>query len=160
MNQQTPQDKAGVIIFPPLLYLLVLVTGIIISYFFPYHFIDFSIALPIGIIITFLGIASLILAAKLFRKNKNPVNPSGSTQLIICTGIYKYTRNPMYLGLTTIFIGISTITNAWFSFILLFPLLMICQKGIIEREESYLARKFGNEYLDYQSKVRRWIGYK
>jgi protein-S-isoprenylcysteine O-methyltransferase Ste14 len=63
----------------------------------------------------------------------------------------------MYLGLTTIFIGISTITNAWFSFILLFPLLMICQKGIIEREEKYLTRKFGNEYLDYQSKVRRWI---
>jgi protein-S-isoprenylcysteine O-methyltransferase Ste14 len=157
MNQQNTQDKAGVLIFPPLLYLLVLVTGILISYFFPFHFINFSIALPIGIIITVLGITSLILAATLFRKNKNPVNPSGSTQLIICSGIYKYTRNPMYLGLTTIFIGISIITNAWFSFILLFPLLMICQKGIIEREESYLTRKFGNEYLDYQSKVRRWI---
>jgi protein-S-isoprenylcysteine O-methyltransferase Ste14 len=113
-----------------------------------------------GIIITLLGITSLILAAKLFRKNKNPVNPSGSTQLIICSGIYKYTRNPMYLGLTIIFIGISTITNAWFSFILLLPLLMVCQKGIIEREEKYLTRKFGNEYLDYHSKVRRWFGNK
>jgi protein-S-isoprenylcysteine O-methyltransferase Ste14 len=157
MSHQTSQDKAGVLIFPPLLYLLVLATGIVVSYFFPHHFIDFSIALTMGIIITALGITSLILAATLFRKNKNPVNPSGSTQLIICSGIYKYTRNPMYLGLTTIFIGISTITNAWFSFILLFPLLMVCQKGIIEREEKYLTRKFGNEYLDYQSKVRRWI---
>lgn len=158
MSNQTKHDKAGVLIFPPLLYLLVLTTGTLVSYFFPYQFIDFSIALPMGIIITLLGITSLILAANLFRKNKNPVNPSGSTQLIICTGIYKYTRNPMYLGLTIIFIGISTITNSWFSFVLLFPLLMVCQKGIIEREEKYLTRKFGNEYLDYQSKVRRWIG--
>jgi protein-S-isoprenylcysteine O-methyltransferase Ste14 len=157
MSHQTTQDKAGVLIFPPLLYLLALATGILISYFFPHHFIDFSVALPIGIIITVLGITSLILAASLFRKNKNPVNPSGSTQLIIGSGIYKYTRNPMYLGLTFIFIGISTITNAWFSFILLFPLLIVCQKGIIEREERYLTRKFGNEYLDYQSKVRRWL---
>jgi protein-S-isoprenylcysteine O-methyltransferase Ste14 len=160
MNHQTTQDKAGVLIFPPLMYLLALATGILISYFFPHHFIDFSIALPFGIIITILGITSLILAASLFRKNKNPVNPSGSTQLIICSGIYKYTRNPMYLGLTIIFIGLSIISNAWFSFIILFPLLIVCQKGIIEREERYLTRKFGNEYLEYQSKVRRWIGYK
>ena len=157
MSDQTTQDKAGVIIFPPLLYLLVLTTGILVSYFFPHHFIDFSIALPMGIFITVLGITTLILAASLFRKNKNPVNPSGSTQLIICSGIYKYTRNPMYLSLTIIFIGISTISNAWFSFVLLLPLLMVCQKGIIEREERYLTRKFGNEYLVYLSKVRRWI---
>jgi len=157
MSNQTNQDKAGVLIFPPLLYLLVLSTGIIVSYFFPQHFINFSIAMPIGIIFSITGITTLILAATLFRKNKNPVNPSGSTQLIICSGIYKYTRNPMYLSLTLIFIGISIITNSWFSFVLLLPLLLICQKGIIEREEKYLTRKFGDEYLKYKAKVRRWI---
>ncbi len=157
MSNQTNQDKAGVLIFPPLLYLLVLSTGIIVSYFFPQHFINFSIAMPMGIIFTITGITTLILAATLFRKNKNPVNPSGSTQLIICSGIYKYTRNPMYLSLTLIFTGISIITNSWFSFVLLLPLLLICQKGIIEREEKYLTRKFGDEYLKYKAKVRRWI---
>lgn len=157
MSNQTNQDKAGVLIFPPLLYLLVLSTGIIVSYFFSQHFINFSIAMPIGIIFSITGITTLILAATLFRKNKNPVNPSGSTQLIICSGIYKYTRNPMYLSLTLIFTGISIITNSWFSFVLLIPLLLICQKGIIEREEKYLTRKFGDEYLKYKAKVRRWI---
>lgn len=157
MSNQTIQDKAGVLIFPPLLYLLVLATGILVSYFFPQHLINFSIAMPMGILFLITGITTLILAATLFRKNKNPVNPSGSTQLIICSGIYKYTRNPMYLSLTLIFTGISIITNAWFSFVLLFPLLLICQKGIIEREEKYLTRKFGDEYLNYKSKVRRWI---
>jgi len=157
MSNQTIQDKAGVLIFPPLLYLLVLATGILVSYFFPQHLINFSIAMPMGILFLITGITTLILAATLFRKNKNPVNPSGSTQLIICSGIYKYTRNPMYLSLTLIFTGISIITNAWFSFVLLFPLLLICQKGIIEREEKYLTRKFGNEYLNYKEKVRRWI---
>jgi protein-S-isoprenylcysteine O-methyltransferase Ste14 len=157
MSIQTSKDKAGVLIFPPLLYLLVLATGILVSYFFPRRLIDFSIALLIGIIISIIGITTLILAANLFRKNKNPVNPSGSTQLIICSGIYKYTRNPMYLSLTCIFIGVSIITNSWFSFVLLLPLLTICQKGIIEREEKYLTQKFGDEYLSYKSKVRRWI---
>jgi len=70
-----------------------------------------------------------------------------------------FTNTPeiRYLSLTLIFTGISIITNAWFSFVLLFPLLLICQKGIIEREEKYLTRKFGNEYLNYKEKVRRWI---
>ena len=157
MSNRTTSDKAGVLMFPPLLYLLVLATGILISYFFPKQLIGFSIALPMGIIISMAGIASLIFAAHLFRKNKNPVNPSGSTQLIISNGIYKYTRNPMYLSLTIIYTGISIITNAWFSFVLLFPLLIVVQKGIIEREEKYLTRKFGDEYLAYKGKVRRWI---
>lgn len=157
MSEQTLPDKAGVIMFPPLLYLLVLLTGILLSYCFPYQLIKSDIALPLGIVIAATGITTLLFAATLFRKKKNPVNPSGSTKLIISSGIYQYTRNPMYLSLTLIYTGISIITNSWFSFIFLFPLLIVVQKGIIEREEKYLTRKFGNDYLAYKEKVRRWI---
>ena len=157
MSNKTAPDKAGVIIFPPLLYVLFLVAGILFSYFFPHQILSFPVALSLGLFIFVIGFATLFTAANLFVKSKNPVNPSGSTQLIISSGIYKYTRNPMYVGLTIIFIGISLIFNAWVSFILLIPLLVIVQKGIIEREEKYLTRKFGNQYLSYKSKVRRWL---
>lgn len=157
MEKQENQDKAGVIIFPPLLYLINLTAGIAISYFFPYKFLSSNFATPTGIVIAIAGVALLIGAARTFVKNKNPVNPSGSTQLIISAGIYKYTRNPMYLGVTLFYTGISMLLNAWFSFVLLIPVLIVVQKGIIEREEKYLTRKFGNEYLNYKSKVRRWI---
>jgi protein-S-isoprenylcysteine O-methyltransferase Ste14 len=157
MSNQPIPDKAGVIIFPPLLYFIVLVAGLAISYIFSYKFLSPDFAFPIGGVLLIAGFAILFRAARTFVKNNNPVNPSGSTQLIISSGIYQYTRNPMYLGLTMIFMGISILTNAWFSFVLLPPLLMIVQKGIIEREEKYLTRKFGNEYLNYKSKVRRWL---
>ena len=157
MNTQNLPDKAGVIMFPPLLYVLVLLAGIAISLIFPNHFINFSIALPLGSLLFLSGLFTMLRAGRTFIKNKNPINPSGSTQLIIKSGIYKYTRNPMYVSFSIMYVGISLLTNAWCSFLLLFPLLVLVQKGLIEREERYLTRKFGGEYVDYKTKVRRWI---
>ncbi len=157
MDNQTFPDKAGVIMFPPLLYALVLIAGIAVSKFFPYHFINLQLALPLGIFILAAGFVNLFRAARIFVQKKNPINPAASTKLIINMGIYKYTRNPMYLSFAIMYTGISILTNSWCSLLLLFPLLVLVQKGIIEREEQYLTRKFGAEYLAYKSKVRRWI---
>ena len=157
MDNQTFPDKAGVIMFPPLLYALVLIAGITASQFFPYHFINFQLALLLGSIVFLVGLTTMLRAGRTFIKNKNPINPAGSTQLIITSGIYRYTRNPMYVAFALMYIGISILTNAWCSLLMLLPLLILVQKGIIEREEKYLTRKFGAEYLAYKSKVRRWI---
>jgi protein-S-isoprenylcysteine O-methyltransferase Ste14 len=157
MDKLPIQDNAGVVIFPPLLYFITLIVSITISYLFPYNIFPAHFAIPIGAILSIAGFTLLLLGARTFVKNKNPVNPAASTQLIITIGIYQYTRNPMYLGLTIMYLGISMLLNAWSSLVLILPLLRIVQKGIIEREEKYLTRKFGNEYLNYKSKVRRWL---
>ena len=157
MSVQTTPDKAGVIIFPPILYLITLALGISISFIFPHKFLQTIWALSIGIFLLIFGLVFLFLGARTLRKNNTTVNPNGVSTTIVKEGIFRYTRNPMYVSFTIINMGISIIFNAWAGILLLFPLIVIVQKGIIEREEKYLTRKFGIEYLDYKLKVHRWL---
>lgn len=159
MNNQisTKPDQAGVIIFPPLLYLLFLAIGIILSIIFPTPILSNKTALIIGSILFAIGLSILIKAAGTLRKYKTTVNPSGATTTIVKEGIYQYTRNPMYVSFTLIYIAVSIMFNAWWGVLLLIPMLIIVQKGIIEREEKYLIQKFGEEYLSLKSKVNRWF---
>ena len=90
-------------------------------------------------------------------QHKTTIHPKGATTAIVSTGLYRYTRNPMYLSLTLIYMGVSVAINAWWGLLLLIPLLVVVQKGIIEQEEAYLSRKFGEEYLRYKAQVRRWL---
>ena len=143
--------------FPPLLYILTLALGIGGSRFYPMSLFPETAALPVGIVLLVIFFLLLFPAARIFTRNKTTVNPSGITTTIVNDGIYRYTRNPMYLAFTLFYIGVAIITQSWLCFILLLPLLILVQKGIIEREEAYLTRKFGSEYLRYKAQVRRWI---
>ncbi len=156
-NQRTLPDNAGVIMFPPLLYGLTLLVGLIVSRFFPNPFLPVTIALPVGIALLLTGFLVVRAAARNMNRHKTTIHPAGATTTIVSTGIYRFTRNPMYLSFALIYSGISLIFNSWFGFVLLIPLLVLVQKGIIEREEKYLIRKFGDDYLTYKNRVRRWI---
>jgi len=103
------------------------------------------------------GLVVVVSAVVQLNKHHTTVNPSGVTTAIVQKGIFQYSRNPMYVSFTLTYLGIMLLNNAWLGFLLLIPLLFIVQKGIIEREENYLTRKFGEEYLQYQSIVRRWF---
>ena len=82
------------------------------------------------------------------------IKPASSLQI---TGIYGITRNPMYIGLAIVYLGITCFIGNWWNLIL-FPLLLIfVQEYIIKREEKYLEAEFGQEYEEYKNKVRRWL---
>lgn len=156
MNQTSLPDKAGVIMFPPLLYLLVLVLGITVSNSFP---IVQPLAgqMPVGTLLVFAGTLIVVLAARQLNKHNTTINPSGATTAIVDGGIFRLSRNPMYLSFTLMYIGISMLLTAWFNGVLLIPLLLLVQEGIIKREERYLLRKFGDRYAAYRASVRRWF---
>ena len=78
-------------------------------------------------------------------------------QALVTEGPFHYTRNPAYLSLTMIYTAIATLANALWAIVLLPIALLVTQRGVIEREERYLERKFGEEYLNYKARVRRWI---
>lgn len=155
-TQETP-DRANVVAFPPLLFGSTLALGILLSYAFPTPLLPGSIARPVGGLLAFIGVSALLLAFRGMIENKTTINPGGSTTIIVSDGLYRYTRNPMYLSLTLIYIAVSIIANAWWGLLLLIPLLIVVQKGIIEREEQYLIHKFGDDYLRYKAQVRRWL---
>ena len=122
-----------------------------------------SIHLPyrqtVSVLILIIGLVVIISPVFDFIKSKTTVNPVKfqNVNRLVTTGIYKYSRNPMYLGM--ILIIIST-TVYYLNFLSVFsPLIFYIwiNKFQISREEIFLEGKFGNEYLKYKSKTRRWI---
>lgn len=157
MSNELKQDKAGVIIFPPLLYFIALILGILISKLFK-AFSPFNILFTaIGSFVFLLGVLLLIISVRTMNAQQTTINPKGATTTIIEIGIFKYSRNPMYISFTLILIGLLICLNSFFGLIILVPLLILVQKGIIEREETYLTQKFGSIYLSYKQRVRRWL---
>ena len=155
-NNSTP-DRANVIAFPPLLFGGMLVVGVLLRFPFPTPLLPNQTALLIGAAVVLIGLPILLLAFRQMIRNKTTIHPAGTTTTIVSNGLYAYTRNPMYLALTLLYIGVSIMTNAYWGLLLLVPLLILVQKGIIEREEHYLTQKFGEEYIRYRSRVRRWL---
>jgi protein-S-isoprenylcysteine O-methyltransferase Ste14 len=84
-------------------------------------------------------------------------SPRETSKNLTTFGPFKYSRNPIYVAMTGLYIGFALIINAIWPFVVLVPLLVVMQWGVILREEQYLALQFGEEYLNYKKNVRRWL---
>jgi protein-S-isoprenylcysteine O-methyltransferase Ste14 len=72
-------------------------------------------------------------------------------------GAYRFSRNPLYVAMTLLYLGLTFLFNSWWGVALLIPVLVVLHFGVVRREERYLERKFGEEYLAYRSQVRRYL---
>jgi protein-S-isoprenylcysteine O-methyltransferase Ste14 len=156
---ESKKDSPGVYIPPPLFYVLIFLTAVLIQKKFSidnavFHLQIMKVA---GIVLLAVALFFLVTSLKKFFQSKNtliPIKPAASLQT---NGIYNISRNPMYAGLAMMYLGITCFVGNWWN-IILFPLLIvIVQAYIITREEQYLTRRFGQVYLDYKTKVRRWL---
>lgn len=153
------RDNAGVRFPPPLIYLGVLLIGIGAERFVALrHFgLDRSLLVLLGLALVAAGILLGVSAIGLFRRSDTTPEPWTSTTAIVTTGVYRYTRNPMYLGMASIYAGLAIVADSPVALILLPVVLLVIQSQVIAREERYLAAKFGDAYLDYKRRVRRWL---
>jgi protein-S-isoprenylcysteine O-methyltransferase Ste14 len=111
----------------------------------------------VGVGLLIIALFFLLRSLIQFALSKNTLVTIMPTHSLQTNGIYNISRNPMYLGLAIAYLGISCLIGNWWN-IILFPfLLLIIQQYMINREEKYLERRFGQVYLDYKSKVRRWL---
>lgn len=85
------------------------------------------------------------------------VLPTRPTLALATDGPYRYSRNPLYIAAIGVYLGVALWVNGWVPLVLLLPVIWVLNRGIVLREEQYLERKFGEEYLAYRSRVRRWI---
>jgi protein-S-isoprenylcysteine O-methyltransferase Ste14 len=111
----------------------------------------------IGFIFILIASPFLVKSLRQFFLTKNSVitiKPAFSLQI---TGIYAITRNPMYLGLANLYVALTCFIGNWWNIILLPLLIVLVQERIIKPEERYLERRFGQPYLDYKNRVRRWL---
>jgi protein-S-isoprenylcysteine O-methyltransferase Ste14 len=91
------------------------------------------------------------------RKTDVPIRTDRPVPRLTTAGPFRYSRNPSYLALAMIYAGIATLRNSLWAMLLLVPTLLVMQREVIGREERYLERAFGEEYLAYKGRVRRWI---
>jgi len=151
------KDNPGVIAPPPLIFLCFLAAGYFLNQLYPISVTE----RPPGIIIAaiFLVYASLTagLAFYYMIKAGTNVDVRKPANTIVTESVYSYSRNPMYLSMVILLIAFTFLVNALWIAILIPFFMMVMQKGVIEREETYLENKFGEKYLDYKKRVRRWI---
>ena len=151
------QDKPGVSIAPPLLFILPIVVFLALERFVPTSFALGLLPWAAGLVFVVVGIALCVggfYTQKRAGTDPIPFNPS---TCIVAHGPYRFSRNPMYLGFALVTLGVAFMVNsAWM--LLAVPIgLLLVQRLVIVREERYLERKFGEEYLNYKARVRRWI---
>jgi len=91
------------------------------------------------------------------RRAGTNVRPDQPATAIVVDGPFRFTRNPLYLGLTGLYAGVALLVDALWPLLLLVPLLVIVKWGVIHREERYLEAKFGETYRLYKARVRRWL---
>jgi len=156
-TQPDSAESAGVVFPPPLVYLGGLALGWLIGYFVPLRLIPDQYRWPIGLPLLLLWLIVWIAALPQFRAARTPISTRKPLTALITSGIYRYTRNPIYVGMTLFYLGIAIIAGLGWSLVLAVPIAFVVEFGVVRREEAYLERRFGEQYLAYKQHVRRWL---
>ena len=151
-------DTAQVIIRPPLAWVLAVIAGLALNWLMPLPFV------PAAVPARWLGGAVFVLALALFAWAITTIIRAGSnvptnmpTTSIVDTGPYRFTRNPIYLGMTLGLVGLAIAFDSLWLLAMLVPFLVAIRYGVVAREEDYLERKFGEVYRGYRARVWRWL---
>jgi protein-S-isoprenylcysteine O-methyltransferase Ste14 len=150
------RDSAGVVAPPPLIYLGGLAVGFALEALLPGTSIPGAVRWILGGVLLVAGLVLLGSFNTVFQRKGTAVEPWKPTTAIVTTGPYRLTRNPAYLGMALVYIGIALLADALWVLVPLPVVLLIIDRMVIAREERYLERKFGQEYLNYKGRVRRW----
>ena len=157
---QIDADSPGIKFPPPLAFIGILLAGWALERWIGYPaipLIPYRMLHTLGMIAIVLGAAVILTAHGLFARSKTDVRPWKASSALIVEGVYRWTRNPIYLGMALAYLGIAMLNDSGTQLCLLVPLLFVIQKEVIEPEERYLEGRFGAPYLAYKASVRRWI---
>ncbi len=147
-------DSPGVYFPPPFIYVLFFLTGFLTRRWLPMA-IPFPRAagtavIALGAALAGWGIVTMWLA-------RTGIVPHKPATMLVDAGPFRWSRNPLYISLTLVYIGVALWTGAMTALVLLPLVIVVVHFAVIRREEAYLARRFGDDYEDYRRRVRRWI---
>ena len=151
-------DVANVgLVRPPLVYLAAIATGAALQFAWPLPFLPHALAAPLGLLLVVAAIVLFIGSVGRFRAAGTPVPGNKATTAIVRAGPYRFSRNPIYLAFSLLHLGIAIWLNSLWLLATLIAAVALMARVVIPREEQYLERRFGAEYLDYKNSVRRWV---
>jgi protein-S-isoprenylcysteine O-methyltransferase Ste14 len=145
------------IVRPPLVYLSSVLTGIVVQIAWPLPFLPSTLALPGGSSLVVVAITLFSCSVRELWAAGTPVPGSRPTTVIVRTGPYRFSRNPIYLAFSVLHLGIAIWVNSVWLVATLMVTVAVMIIVVIPREERYLEGRFGTDYLEYKASVRRWL---
>ena len=142
------------ITFPPIILLASIVLQVILLFSFP---ISVDLSSLLGLILIFSGVSLVVVSLRFMRKMKTTFIPDGTPEVLISSGPFKFSRNPIYLGMLTILVGVAFLMSSLSAIIIAFVFGTIINFTWIAHEEKKLHELFSEDWENYSSKVRRWI---
>lgn len=153
-------DSPGVPVPPPILFVLGFVAGLLADGVVPLTLLGAerrAIAVPLGWGAILIGLLLMLWGIATFARFRTAVMPHLPASRLITGGPYRFTRNPMYVGLTLTYGGLALLIDTAWPLLLLPLVLALLVLVVIRREERYLERAFGESYREYRARVRRWL---
>ncbi|RWN31685.1 isoprenylcysteine carboxylmethyltransferase family protein [Mesorhizobium sp.] len=158
--EHTDTGTAGVIARPILFFPAAILVGLALDRLLPLPFAipeaDEAAWVVAGFLIL-IGLGLFAAGVRNFSRAATPLPTNLPARVLVTTGIYRWTRNPIYLGFFLMYGGIGVAAQSPWVLILTLPLAMTVRYGVVAREEAYLERRFGDAYRDYKQRVRRWL---
>ena len=145
------------VVRPPLVYLSSVVAGTVLDVVWPLPFLPRALALPVGSSLVVIAMALFSYSVRQLRTAGTPVPGNRPTTVIVRTGPYRFGRNPIYLAFSLLHLGIAIWVDSLWLIASLVAAVGLMALVVIPREERYLERRFGAEYLDYKASARRWL---
>lgn len=142
---------------PPYIAFTLLFLSWLVDYYRPQFRFVYGYYRYLGILVFILGLSITFYAFYLFKKNKTPIIPGQKPKFMVAEGVYKFTRNPMYLGVTIALLGASIYIGNLLSFLSPVVFLLIMNLIYVPFEEKLMENIFGKNYIEYKEKVRRWV---
>lgn len=144
-------------VWPPALYAGTFVLGLVLDWLLPLTGLPVLPARLAGAVCLVVGAGVAHSGEKVMHRAGTNIRPDLPTTALVTEGPFRFTRNPLYLGLTLMYAGIALLIPGTWPLLLLLPVLLVMRWGVIAREERYLERKFGEPYRAYLGRVRRWL---
>ncbi len=156
-KERSQRDAPGVIAPPPLIYLGFLIAGLALDFIWPVAVLPSSVQYLTGAALIAAGGIVAAYALREFRGAGTSFKTHEPATAMITGGPFRFSRNPIYIGLGLFYAGIGVASDNLWVVLLLAPCLAVVHYGVILREERYLEAKFGEQYLGFKASVRRWF---
>ncbi|MDQ7829777.1 MAG: methyltransferase [Armatimonadota bacterium] len=150
-------DHPQVAVLPPLLFAGAFLLGLVVERVRPTPLGPLPLRLLLGALLVAASAALAGAALREFRRAGTPVEVWRPATTLVTTGPYRRSRNPLYLALTLLYLGLGIAVGSLWVLLLLLPVLVILTEGVVKREEAYLERTFGEAYRRYRAATPRWI---
>lgn len=167
-SEQSPHDtqlRPNTIPWPPIVLVLAVVTGWFLGRWFPTvagipaigHYPLAQAQIWVGWLLIGLAISIDVWVLLIFKNYNTNIRPDRPATTLVTSGPFAYSRNPIYVGNVAIIVGLMLVNGSLWYFLLMPVIFLLIQELAIKREETHIKARFGDEWVQYASNVRRWL---